>query len=66
LEDECEEITADEDVGVRFVLQSRVVGTYSYDGTAEIEVDTGSNEGGREGEWDEVAMGCQSSSYTMN
>lgn len=56
LEDEREEIAADEDDGVKLGLETRVLSTDCGDDTTEAEVDTGSEQSRGEGEGDQVPV----------
>ena len=56
LQDECEEIATDEDVGVGAWSQSRILATIDRDETGEAQIDRGCNECRCDGEADEVAV----------
>lgn len=56
LQDECEEIASDENVGVGARSQSGVLGAVDRDETGEAEIDGGGEECRGDGEADEVAV----------
>ena len=55
LEEQCQEVAADEDEGVRAGSNPGVLGTVDGDDAGEADVDGGGEEGGGDSEADEVA-----------